>query len=210
MKKLLRFLLASVILLVLCGLAYYVKLSIRDNYYTATWPTRKDSPPLNLSAELLSKRKLSSDSPFDIKIGMTGGGVYQYATFEIFAPGFQITDKNGVTYTDSYSVLYNDFKDEKYGIIHDGKGHLVDLKYFETFTFQYIGEESHTAGSISFLISALQHSEPATEAELNFGPCGNHVSIYYEIKNGKIKLTAKNPNINRYYTKPKPIPAVGE
>ena len=165
-----------------------------EDVYVKSWTdSNRESPtesPLKLSAELLTEEKIKTETPFEVKVGIGQSGIYSAGTLEIFASGFEIMDSTGNIYNDEYIFLYEDFKDEKYGLISE-EGRLIGLEYFETFQFKYKGESATERGVIEFRITTLQHGEPATEVELNNGKAGALVSLCYTVKDGVLLFTTE-------------------
>ena len=165
-------------------------LDATSDLFTIVKPSKKPSSGLSVIAKLPTNRPFDADEAFEVQVGygfMTGR--YQYATLEINAPGFEITDAQGNVYTEHYSRMISDFASDRY-LIRDYDS-VDDECCFETFTFRYIGGSISVSGGISFWLTTLQHGEPSTPQEENAGPRGEVIAVYYEIKNGKIRLSSK-------------------
>lgn len=203
LKKSFRPIGITLIIFIVCLYASY---AFKDDYIVQSWGEPKfpgtnillpgtSIPPgatVKVSAEILTTKKVDLNSWLEIKVGVgQESQIYTASTFEINALGFEITDMLGNTYIDNYTFTFSDFNDEKYSIDHSRDS--IALKYFESFEFRYVGDGSDPTGSIGFGITTLQHGELATEKEQKHGPSGANVSIFYVIKNGKIKLTTKRP-----------------
>ena len=159
---------------------------------TATTVVKPSKPSSDLAmvAKLPVIRLLDADEAFEVQVGygdMTG--VYQYATLEIHAPGFEITDAQGNVYKDQYARRIDDFANDKYKISSYDK--IAESCYYEPFTLRYVGDGAKASGGISFWLTTLQHGEPSTSKEENIGPRAELVNVYYEIKNGIMILTTK-------------------
>jgi hypothetical protein len=150
----------------------------------------KPSPSLNIVAELPSELIATSNDPFEIRIGYGQAAKwYNYATLEINATDFEITDSQGNVYKDKYICTISDFSDERFFIADTTN--FTDTCYYDTFKFKYIGEKPEASGGISVWLTTLQHGEPSTPAEQNQGPEGVLVEFFYKIKNQQIILSTE-------------------
>ncbi len=177
-------LLLLVVLLLLCCVC-----KERGGVRVNSWENvSKPSAMVEISAELLSKKRVDVETPFEVKVGIGNPGIYSAGTLGIYAPGFVITDEAGAICNDAYTRLYENFKNEMYGYKRED-GKLLGLKYTETFQFRYVGNGGD--GKISFRISTLQDGEEASEEELKYGKASEDVCFFYSVKNGKITLTTE-------------------
>ena len=150
----------------------------------------KPSPSLNIVAELPSENTKPLTDSFDIRVGYgQAANWYNYATMEIYATDFEITDSQGNIYRDKYTYTISDFTNEKFFIADTTN--FTDTCYYDTFTFKYIGENPEASGGISVWLTTLQHGEPSTPAELNAGLEGVLVEFFYKIKNQQIILSTE-------------------
>jgi len=148
------------------------------------------SPSLNILAELPIELTMDSTDSFEIRIGYgQAAKCYNYATIEINATDFEITDPQGNINKNKYACTISDFTNEKY-IVPDVTN-FTDNCIYDTFTFEYIGEDSETAGSISIWLTTLQHNEPSTLREQNQGPEGVLVEFFYKIKDQQIIISTE-------------------
>ncbi len=150
--------------------------------------TSKPSVPIFVSAEMPDRKRFSADTPFTLSVGMGRiGNTNEYATISVKAHGFEITDKDGNTVTDRYVRTLSDFDSEDYGVLYrDGKpsSPVTGCQYLEDFTFRFTGSENTTGwGVIEFSLQSRTENSSM----------GDHVTVYYTIQNGVLKLTDKNP-----------------
>ena len=168
--------------------AILLLLSSCDAEKSIAYPSpSKEIPSLYVIAELPADRSVPSTEKFEVRIGygqMTK--IYKYATMEIEAIDFEITDSQGNVYKDTYVYTISGFNDDKFHI--DFPHNHTDIRHYETFTFRYIGNKSETSGSISVWLTTLQNGEPSTPEEQNHGQQGTLVSFYYKTNNQKIVL----------------------
>ena len=161
--------------------------SWRDNGGFVYLEFDKPSSPIYVSAEMPDRKKFSADTPFTLSVGMGQIGSYEYATLSVKAYGFEITDKDGNTVTDRYVRTLSDFNSGDYGMVYrNGKrtGSIAGCSYLEDFTFRFTGGENTTGwGVIEFSLQSRTEN----------GSAGDHVTVYYTIQNGVLKLTDKNP-----------------
>ena len=147
----------------------------------------KPSSPIYVSAEMPDRKRFSADTPFTLSVGMGQIGSYEYATISVKAHGFEITDKDGNTVTDRYVRTFSDFNSGDYGMVYrNGKptSPVTGCQYLEDFTFRFTGSENTTGwGVIEFSLQSRTEN----------GSAGDHVTVYYTIQNGVLKLTDKNP-----------------
>lgn len=176
------FLLLLILLLLCCACNNGNRVSV------TSWGSSKPDAGVRISAELLSGKTADLQTPFEVMVGIGNCGVYGTGNLEIEAPGFEITDVEGTTYTDVYTYLYEGFDEETYGY-HVEDEEYLGLKYSERFQFKYVGEAE--SGDISFWISATQNEEDANGRKLKKGAAV--VSLYYSVKDGKISLTTEPP-----------------
>ena len=162
-----------------------------------SWPTAaipfpgvapKPSVPIFVSAEMPDRKKFSADTPFTLSVGMGQiGNTEEYATLSVNAHGFEITDKEGNTVTDRYVRTLSEFNNGDYGMLYrNGKptGSITGCSYLEDFTFRFTGSENTKGwGVIEFSLQS--------RGENSF--MGDHVTVYYTIQNGVLRLTDKNP-----------------
>ncbi len=162
----------------------------------ASWPSAsisfpgvapKPSVPIYVSAEMPDQKKFAADTPFTLSVGLGQVSSFEYATLSVKAHGFEITDKDGNTVTDRYVRTLSDFDNGDYGMLYrNGKstGSIAGCSYLEDFTFRFTGGENTTGwGVIEFILQSRTEN----------GSAGNHVTVYYTIQNGVLKLTDKNP-----------------
>lgn len=146
-----------------------------------------ESSPLYVSAEMPDQKRFSADTPFTLSVGLGQVSSFEYATLSVKAHGFEITDKDGNTVTDRYVRTLSDFDSEDYGVLYrNGKrtGTIAGCSYLEDFTFRFTGSENTTGwGVIEFSLQSRTEN----------GSAGDHVTVYYTIQNGVLKLTDKNP-----------------
>lgn len=147
----------------------------------------KPSSPLFVSAEMPDRKKFSADTPFTLSIGLGQVSDYEYATISVKAHGFEITDKDGNTVTDRYVRTFSNFNSGDYGMVYrNGKptSPVTGCQYFEDFTLRFVGSENTTGwGVIEFTLQSRTEN----------GSMGDHVTVYYTVQNGVLKLTHKNP-----------------
>jgi len=148
------------------------------------------SPSLNIVAELPSDLKVPLNDFFEIRIGYGQAAKwYNYATLEIFATDFEITDSQGNVHKDNYICTISDFSDDRF-FITDSTNY-TDTCYYDTFKFKYTGENPEASGGISVWLTTLQHGEPSTPAEQNQGPEGVLVEFFYKVKDQQVTLSPK-------------------
>lgn len=180
-----------IIIGIIMFLAFIFAVRYRNSlYYIDSWHTKKMNSSLDLSAEILTKGRVDVESQQMVKIGLGSGGVYDNVIFKIIAKDFEITNSQGELYSGEYSVCYNDFKSEKY-IPNAENGSIISMNYFETYQFKYIGSDVINSGIIYFDIHSLQKDELEENSKMILGLEGNVIKIYYTIRNGKMKFTAK-------------------
>lgn len=163
----------------------------------ASWPSAiiripgahygAESSPLYVSAEMPDQKRFAADTPFTLSVGLGQVSSFEYATISVKAHGFEITDKDGNTVTDRYVRTLSDFNSGDYGMVYrNGKrtGSIAGCQYLEDFTFRFTGSENTTGwGVIEFSLQSRTEN----------GSMGDHVTVYYTIQNGVLKLTDKNP-----------------
>ena len=146
-----------------------------------------ESSPLYVSAEMPDQKRFATDTPFTLSVGLGQVSGFEYATLSVKAHGFEITDKEGNTVTDRYVRTLSDFNSGDYGMVYrNGKrtGSIAGCSYLEDFTFRFTGSENTTGwGVIEFSLQSRTEN----------GSMGDHVTVYYTIQNGVLKLTDKNP-----------------
>ena len=146
-----------------------------------------ESSPLYVSAEMPDQKRFAADAPFTLSVGLGQVSGFEYATLSVKAHGFEITDKEGNTVTDRYVRTLSDFNSGDYGMVYrNGKrtGSIAGCSYLEDFTFRFTGGENTTGwGVIEFSLQSRTEN----------GSAGDHVTVYYTIQNGVLKLTDKNP-----------------
>ena len=146
-----------------------------------------ESSPLYVSAEMPDQKRFATDTPFTLSVGLGQVSGFEYATLSVKAHGFEITDKDGNTVTDRYVRTLSDFDSEDYGVLYrDGKpsSPVTGCQYLEDFTFRFTGSENTTGwGVIEFSLQSRGENSSM----------GDHVTVYYTIQNGVLKLTDKNP-----------------
>ena len=146
-----------------------------------------ESSPLYVSAEMPDQKRFAADTPFTLSVGLGQVSSFEYATLSVKAHGFEITDKEGNTVTDRYVRTLSDFDSGDYGMVYrNGKrtGTIAGCSYLEDFTFRFTGSENTTGwGVIEFILQSRTEN----------GSAGDHVTVYYTIQNGVLKLTDKNP-----------------
>ncbi len=161
--------------------------SWRDNGGFVYLEFDKPSSPIYVSAEMPDRKKFSADTPFTLSVGLGQVSDYEYATLSVKAHGFEITDKDGNTVTDRYVRTLSNFDSEDYGVLYrNGKrtGSIAGCSYLEDFTFRFTGSENTTGwGVIEFSLQSRNENSSM----------GDHVTVYYTIQNGVLKLTDKNP-----------------
>ena len=147
----------------------------------------KPSSPIYVSAEMPDQKRFSADTPFTLSVGLGQVSDYEYATLSVKAYGFEITDKDGNTVTDRYVRTFSNFNSGDYGMVYrNGKptSPVTGCQYFEDFTLRFVGSENTTGwGVIEFTLQSRTEN----------GSMGDHVTVYYTIQNGVLKLTHKNP-----------------
>ena len=147
----------------------------------------KPSVPIFVSAEMPDQKKFAADAPFTLSVGMGQVSDYAYATLSVKAHGFEITDQDGNTVTDRYVRTLSDFNSGDYGMVYrNGKrtGSIAGCSYLEDFTFRFTGSENTTGWGVIELSLQSRHENSSM---------GDHVTVYYTIQNGVLKLTDKNP-----------------
>ncbi len=157
------------------------------------------TPPVHLSAETNTK-KVNKNEIFEIKIGMGHKDIkYTSAVFTInsSSDNIAIISPDGNAVMKYYSKTFTDFDVDKY-LSKQEDGDVL-LNYFETYKFVYTSTDDNgsSLGSISFALMVPEEEVP--ESENTISKClGASVTIYYEVKNGKLKLTKEKlslPNI---------------
>lgn len=147
----------------------------------------KPSPSVMVSAEMPAQKRFAADTPFTLSVGMGQVADYEYATLSVKAYGFEITDKDGNTVTDRYVRTLSNFNSGDYGMVYrNGKptSPVTGCQYFEDFTLRFVGSENTTGwGVIEFTLQSRTEN----------GSMGDHVTVYYTIQSGVLKLTHKNP-----------------
>ncbi len=171
------FLLLLILLLLCCACNNGDRVSVKS------WGSSAPDFGARISAELLSEKTVGVQTPFEVMVGIGNCGVYSTGNLEIEAPGFEITNAEGTTYTDVYTCLYEGFDEETYGY-HVENEEYLGLKYSECFQFKYVGEAE--SGDISFWIFASRDGEkPISGSAL--------VSLFYSVEDGKITLAKEYP-----------------
>ncbi len=143
--------------------------------------------PLRVSIKIPSDRKATTNSQFPILVGIGQISSCDYAILEITAEGFEITDPLGNSATDTYQHLYSDFGDTKY--------HLNNLdepdpcRFFETFLFQYAGDDPGS-GIIIVSLKTLLYNEAATGEEERYMEDGGEASaaLGYTVEDGQVRF----------------------
>ncbi len=147
----------------------------------------KPSPAVYVSAEMPAQKRMEHDAPFTLSVGLGQASDYANATLSVKAYGFEITDKDGNTARDRYVRTLSDFNSGDYGLSYEnffGTTRRTGCSYFEDFTFRYVGAENATGwGPIEF--SLLTRDEGSYERQ--------HVTVYYTMENGVLRLSRKNP-----------------
>ena len=147
----------------------------------------KPSPSVYVSAEMPAQKRMEHDAPFTLSVGLGQASDYANATLSVKAYGFEITDKDGNTARDRYVRTLSDFNSGDYGLSYEdffGTTRRTGCSYFEDFTFRYVGAENATGwGPIEF--SLLTRDEGSYERQ--------HVTVYYTMENGVLRLSRKNP-----------------
>lgn len=148
-----------------------------------SWNASKPSGDLYVSAEIVSTTTVDIDSEFEIKIGIGRFG-NQYSTAEVIitAPQLTVSATDGTQFDSFYQIRYEDFDDSKYGLIINEK---TELKYFESIRLKYTGEDQKVQECISIKLVALD----SEGKELS----GTTIGIYYEVENGKIRISTERP-----------------
>lgn len=161
--------------------------SWRDNGGFVNLEFDKPSVPIFVSAEMPDQKKFAADTPFTLSVGLGQVSSFEYATLSVKAHGFEITDQDGNTVTDRYVRTLSDFNSGDYGMVYrNGKrtGSIAGCSYLEDFTFRFTGGENTTGwGVIEFSLQSRHENSSM----------GDHVTVYYTIQNGVLKLTDKNP-----------------
>ena len=161
--------------------------SWRDNGGFVYLEFDKPSSPIYVSAEMPDQKRFAADTPFTLSVGLGQVSDYEYATLSVKAHGFEITDKEGNTVTDRYVRTLSDFNSGDYGMVYrNGKpsSPVTGCQYLEDFTFRFTGSENTTGwGVIEFSLQSRGENSSM----------GDHVTVYYTIQNGVLKLTGKNP-----------------
>ncbi len=190
-RKRARFIVAaSLALVVLTGVAFAEPAvnawNLRNT--VVSWPSPaltgaqvKPSSGIYVSAEIPTRRKMDAGQPFTLSVGLGQAAAYEYATLVIDAPGFEITDKDGNTAKDRYVRTLTDFNSGDYGMLYNSRHAIKGCAYVEDFTFRYLGGDGE--GSFDVLLSYLSDNSRS----------GDHVSLYYTVQAGQIKLTDKRP-----------------
>lgn len=155
----------------------------------------KESSGLYMIAKLPSKRTMGASEAFEVEFGYGRGALYNYATFEIFADGFEITDPYGNVFQDKFIFTFSNFNNDKYYVKNPA---IISDYYYENFKFKYIGENAEESGEIQVLLTTLQHGEPSTQKEKNQGAAGSSVRFFYRISKQKIIISNKKFSFNNY------------
>ena len=144
----------------------------------------KPSPSVMVSAEMPAQKRFAADTPFTLSVGMGQVADYEYATLSVTAYGFEITDKDGNTATDRYVRTLSAFNSGDYGVTYNDRHKVTGCTYLEDFTFRFTGSENTTGwGVIEFSLQSRNENSSM----------GDHVTVYYTIQNGVLKLSDKTP-----------------
>lgn len=148
----------------------------------------KPSSSVYVSAALPERRRADAASPFTLSVGMGQTSDYAYATVTVRAEGFEITDQDGNTARDLYVRTFFGFDGEEFDVLRargKDRGRVTGCKYFESFTFRYIGSED--AVDSGFIDVDLQCRGGGSDL------MGDSVTVYYTLKDGELRFTDKRP-----------------
>lgn len=187
MKKI--FWISSVLLLTVCLLIYGL-ICLNPKYSVHSWDTTDESPTINISAEILTRKRVDVGESLDVRIYFGPLDQFDVSTITIktSSPDFLIVTPDGSAYSNRVSYDIASLGDAKYGIRYNSDKKVIEYEYSEDYSFQYIGTITEETGRITFTIFAEALAPDAKEQY-----CGVDVWIYYKIKNGKMWLSTRRP-----------------
>ncbi len=141
------------------------------------------------SITLPENRTPAIGEPFTITVGVGQAASHEEATLQIDAPGFDITDSQGLTLSDQYARSIRDFAHERYDMVYRRRGDTTPIAcgYTEVFTLCYRGDTADTAQTygISAGVQTVWTDNGGTE--------GDAASIFYTLRDNHLRLTTKKP-----------------
>lgn len=141
------------------------------------------------SITLPEERTPAIGEPFTITVGVGQAAAHKEATLYIDAPGFDITDSQGLTVSDQYARSIKDFDHDRYSMVYDRRGDTTPTAcgYTEVFTLCYRGDTVDTAQAygLSAGVQTVWTDKSGTE--------GDAASIFYTLRDGCLRLTTQKP-----------------
>ncbi len=149
----------------------------------------KPSVSVYTSITLPEDRSPAIGESFTITVGVGQAASHEEATLYIDAPGFDITDSQGITLSDQYARSIRDFAHERYDMVYRRRGDTIPIAcgYTEVFTLCYRGDTADTAQTygISAGVQTVWTDSSGTE--------GDAASIFYTLRDNHLRLTTKKP-----------------